>query len=129
MKHQPRDDSGEFLGSKDRLIHRVQVRPDRLIMPPAKLDVESRQSGAHPRRRIPRLRRIVINMGVVALDHALAHKNTSLNRDDVLYYQIWLAEAKSNRDCWKVREVASARVIQRLCGKIPAQGTFRGTTE
>src|SRR5258705_1140543 len=105
MKHQPRNDAGEFLGSKNRLIHRIQVRPDRLIMPTAKLDVETRQSGAHPRRRIPRLRRIVINMGVVALDDALTHTNTSLTTDDVLYYQIWLAEAKSNGDYGKITRV------------------------
>jgi hypothetical protein len=83
-------------------------------MPTAKLDVETRQSGAHSGRGISRLRRIVINMGVVALDHALTHKNTSLNRDDVIYYQIWLAEAKSNGDYWKDNEIASARMIQSL---------------
>jgi hypothetical protein len=59
-------------------------------------------------------------MGVVALDHALTHKNTSLNRDDVLYYQIWLAEAKSNGDYWKDNEIASARVIQSLTRGTPA---------
>jgi hypothetical protein len=36
------------------------------------------------------------------------------------YYQIWLAEAKSNGDYWKDSEIASARVIQSLTRGTPA---------
>src|SRR5437879_5328738 len=56
------------------------MRSDRLIMPSANLNVEGRQSCAHSRRSVLRQCRIIIDMGVVTLNHALAHSTPLAQR-------------------------------------------------
>src|ERR671922_843983 len=74
MEHQPWHNFAELLGGENCLIHRVEMRPDWLVVPAAKLDIEPSQSLSDTRGGLPRLRRIIIDMGVVAFDRALAHK-------------------------------------------------------
>ena len=73
MEHEPGHDLAEFFGCKHGLVHRVQMRPDRFIVPAAKLHIKSRKPGAHRRCRFTSLFRIIVNMRVVAFDHSLGH--------------------------------------------------------
>src|SRR5258706_5518037 len=40
VEHQPRHHPGELLGREERLVHRLQMRPDELVVPAAEPDAE-----------------------------------------------------------------------------------------
>src|SRR5262245_55327632 len=74
VEHQPRYDLAKVLRCKNRLIHRVEMRTNGLVVPAAKLHWQSGPYPfAHARCRVFRVW-IVIDMGVVVLDLPLAHK-------------------------------------------------------
>jgi hypothetical protein len=97
VEHQPGHNFAEFLRGENRLIHSVKMRSDRLVVPAAKLDIETAQSLPYPRGGLPGLRRVIIDMGVITFDDALAHKYLSHERL-LSYYQIRLGEAKRKKD-------------------------------
>src|SRR5262245_34507784 len=74
VKHQPGNHLAEFLRSEYRLVHGVEVRTDGLIVPATELDIESAQTLSHARGRVASLCRVIIDMGVITLDHTLAHR-------------------------------------------------------
>ena len=57
--------------SEHRLIHGIEMRPHRLIMPAAKLNRKIRQTRADPGCGIARFGGVIINMGVITFDDRL----------------------------------------------------------
>src|SRR6266545_608044 len=112
VEHEPGHNLTELLRSENRLIHRVEVRTDRLVMPAAELYVETRQPFAHPRRRVPRFCRIIIDVGVVAFDHPLAHKHLSDERLlSLLSNPAWGSQAE---DGWLRKKAWGCDGVRRL---------------
>ena len=72
VQHQPRHDVSEILGPKHSLIHRLGMRPYRLIMPAAQLYVEICEPRAHARGDLPRSG-VVVDVSMIVLDLSVAH--------------------------------------------------------
>src|SRR5918992_4198419 len=77
IEHQPGNDFGKLVVCEQRLIHRLWMRSDGLVMPAAKLNIEVGQPCAYLARRIAGSR-IVVYMGVIAFYFTLAHEARSV---------------------------------------------------
>src|SRR4030095_3961586 len=80
VKHQPRNHLAKFLRGENRLIHGIKVRTDGLIVPATEVHGESAQTLSHARGSVASLCRVIIDMGMVTLDHTLAHRTPLFER-------------------------------------------------
>src|SRR4029434_5743779 len=108
VEHQPRYDLAKILQGKHGLIHRLEMRTNRLVVPASKLHSKARpQPFTHACRRIFRVR-IVIAMGVVAPDFPLAHK-PPLRLTIAFFLSTSSEEAKRQLDSGKKVAVKAVR--------------------